>query len=409
MIKWLLLLLPMLILDYYGFQVSKTLANHRPWASSLFWGFHIAVYLSLIAFQYLHERGELPVKYVYLFLSVILTLYVPKIAMLVFLGIEDIFRGLLQFTMIKKNGLEVPPETARIPRSKFISQMALGVAALPFAGMAYAILKGKYDFQVRRVKLTLPNLPAAFDGLRITQVSDMHIGSFDSHDAIKRGIALINEQASDLIFFTGDLVNNLVHEVQGYEPELSSLKARYGVYSVLGNHDYGDYAKEIDTDAKWMAHYQDMQATHASFGWRLLRNEAEVLRKGKDTLAIIGVENWSRYNRFPNYGDLKKAWEGAEEAPVKLLLSHDPSHWEDEILLQTDIDVTFAGHTHGCQFGIEVPGIKWSPVQYVYRQWAGLYQEGKQYLYVNRGFGFAGFAGRLGITPEITVFELKKA
>ncbi|MEM6631944.1 MAG: metallophosphoesterase [Bacteroidota bacterium] len=408
MAKWLLLLVPMLLLDYYGFQVSKTLTNGRSWATTLYWGFHVMVYLSIMAFPLFHARQEIPVRYVYLFFSLILMLYIPKIAAGVILGIEDFFRGILQFTMIKKDGLAVPADTARIPRSKFISQLALGIAALPFTGMAYAIVKGKYNFHVRKVSLTLENLPKAFEGLTITQVSDFHIGSFNSHDAVQKGIDLVNQQKSDLIFFTGDLVNKVAAEVRGFEPILSQLKARLGVYSVLGNHDYGDYASEIQTDADWEAHFQDMLATHESLGWRLLRNEHEIIREGADSLAVIGVENWGRFNSHTNYGNLKQACEGTAYAPVKLLLSHDPSHWEEEVLSGSDVDVTFSGHTHGCQFGIEIPGIKWSPVQYVYRQWAGLYQEGNRYLYVNRGFGFAGFSGRLGIPPEITVFELKR-
>ena len=401
-------MIPMLVLDYYGFQVSKTLTSNKPWVSVLYWGFHIMIYLSLFAFPLFHERQAIPIRYVYLFISVILMLYVPKMVMLVLLGIEDVFRGLLQFTMIRKGGLQVPTDTARIPRAKFISQVALGIAALPFAGMAYAIVKGKYDFQVRRVRLRLPQLPPAFDGLTITQVSDFHIGSFNSREAVQKGIDLVNRQGSDLIFFTGDLVNEVAGEVKGFADILSQLQARLGVYSILGNHDYGDYSPHIQTPKDWETHFQDMVATHEHLGWRLLRNEHEMLEAGEDKLAIIGVENWGRFNSHTNYGNLTQACMGTDTAKVKLLLSHDPSHWEEEILTETDVDITFSGHTHGCQFGIEVPGIKWSPVQYVYRQWAGLYQEGSRYLYVNRGFGFAGFAGRLGISPEITVFELDR-
>ena len=408
MMKWIFLLIPMLILDYYGFQVSKTLTNSRPWVGTLYWGFHMMVYLSLLAFPLFHERQAIPLRYIYLFFSVILLLYVPKIAAVVILGIEDIFRGLLQFTMIKKDGLQVPPDTARISRSKFISQVALGIAALPFSGMAYAIIKGKYNFQVRRVRISLPHLPLDFDGLTITQVSDFHIGSFNSREAVQKGIDLVNSQESDLIFFTGDLVNEVAGEVKGFADILSQMKARLGVYSILGNHDYGDYSPHIQTPEDWEAHFSDMVDTHASLGWKLLRNESEILGTGKDSLAIIGVENWGRYNSHTNFGNLTQACSGADNATVKLLLSHDPSHWEEEILTESDVDITFSGHTHGCQFGIEIPGIKWSPVQYVYKQWAGLYQEGSRYLYVNRGFGFAGFSGRLGISPEITVFELNR-
>ncbi len=406
--KWLFVLLPMVLLDIYGFQAFKALSTQKAWTSYVYWLFHITIYLSWAAFGLLEGRTHLPIKYAYLYLSILFTLYLPKCIIILVLLIEDASRWLIQSIMIRSQGISVPKTEITISRAKFISQIALGIAAIPFSGFLYAIFKGKYDFQVKKVKIALPHLPNAFDGFKITHISDFHIGSFINKDAVARGVELVNDQNSDVIFFTGDLVNDDIKEVNGFEPILSRLRAPLGVYSTLGNHDYGHYSQDIESEPDWEVHHQKMLSTHRALGWKLLMNEHEIIERGNDQLAIIGVENWSRYTRFPRFGRLEEAMEGTEQVLVKLLLSHDPSHWEDEILPESDIDITFSGHTHGCQFGIEIPGIKWSPIQYVYAQWAGLYERSKRYIYVNRGFGFAGFSGRLGIPPEITVVELVK-
>jgi uncharacterized protein len=294
-----------------------------------------------------------------------------------------------------------------ISRSIFLQRTALLLGGTMLGGFMYGI-RNRYNYRIRRVQLSFKNLPAAFRGMKIVQISDVHSGSFDSHHAVQKGVEKIMEEKPDIIFFTGDLVNNKADEIQPYTDIFSKLTAPLGVYSTLGNHDYGDYvqwpsAEEKKKNLDWL------KETHGKMGWRLLMNEHVVLEKGEDKIAIVGIENWGAKAGFPKYGKMTDAFAGLREKniPFKMLLSHDPSHWDAEVRKNyTDIDLTFAGHTHGMQLGVEIPGLKWSPVQYVYKKWAGLYQEGEQYLYVNRGFGFLGYPGRLGILPEITVVEL---
>ena len=248
----------------------------------------------------------------------------------------------------------------------------------------------------------------AFDGFKVVQISDMHIGSFHGHEnQVKKAIELVNEQKPDLILFTGDLVNNFTEELNGWIPILSNLKAKYGMYSILGNHDYGDYY-EWENEAEKAKNLNDLKQAHKNIGFRLLLNENEKISINNSEIAIVGVENWG-LPPFPQYGNLNAAMNGSAEMPFKILMSHDPSHWDAEVIEKTDIDLTLSGHTHGMQFGIEIGNIKWSPVKYKYPRWAGLYKDKDQYLYVNRGFGYIGFPGRVGMPPEITLIELEKA
>jgi len=281
-------------------------------------------------------------------------------------------------------------------------------AALPISGMIYGILSGAHDYRIRRKIIYLPNLPSSFDGLKLCQLSDIHSGSFFNRRAVQGGVDMLMQEKPDLVFFTGDLVNNRADEVKSYIDIFGKIHAPLGVYSTLGNHDYGDYVRWESKEAK-QQNLEDLKAAHKEMGWRLLMNENQLLEQGGEKIAVIGIENWSAKGRFPKHGRLDQAWKGTEEAKVKLLLSHDPSHWDAQVRPEyPDIDMTFAGHTHGAQFGIEIPWLKWSPVQYMYEQWAGLYQKEHQYLYVNRGFGYLGFPGRIGILPEITIIEFKK-
>lgn len=299
------------------------------------------------------------------------------------------------------------PKGNGISRSVFLKRTALVLGATTLGGFLYGITN-RYNYQVRRVKLKFDNLPNAFKGTRIVQISDIHSGSFDNHEAVLRGAKKIMDEQPDIIFFTGDLVNDRADEIQPYKDIFSQLKAPLGVYSTLGNHDYGDYAQWPSPEAK-VANLEWLKSTHGEMGWKLMMNEHVVLEKDDDKIAIVGIENWGAKAGFPKYGDMSKAYQGLDEKniPFKILLSHDPSHWDNEVQQKyPDIDLTLSGHTHGMQFGIEIPGFKWSPVKYVYKNWAGLYQKGKQHLYVNRGFGFLGYPGRLGILPEITVIEL---
>ncbi|HET9431750.1 MAG TPA: metallophosphoesterase, partial [Chitinophagaceae bacterium] len=292
-----------------------------------------------------------------------------------------------------------------ISRSAFLSWTGLLFGGGLFASLIYGF-GNKYRYQLKKFQLTFGNLPGAFRGLKIVHISDIHSGSFTDKGAVERGVEKIMEQQPDLILFTGDLVNDKAEEMNDYLDVFNRLNAPLGVYSVLGNHDYGDYVGWESSEQK-TANLERLKKVHGSLGWRLLMNEHVVLEKGGEQIALVGIENWSAKARFPKYGNLKKAHSGSEPYPFKILMSHDPSHWDAEVRESyPDIDLMLAGHTHGMQFGVEIPGFKWSPVQYVYRQWAGLYEQEKQKLYVNRGFGFIGYPGRVGILPEITVIEL---
>jgi predicted MPP superfamily phosphohydrolase len=274
--------------------------------------------------------------------------------------------------------------------------------------MVYGVVSGAHDYRVRRKTIYLPNLPKAFDGIKIGQLSDIHSGSFFNKVAVKGGVEMMLQEKPDVLFFTGDLVNNESSEVKDYIDIFHKLKAPLGIYSVTGNHDYGDYHQWASLEAK-QKNFKDLMEAHRLMGFNLLMNQHRFLETGGEKIAVIGIENWGE-RKFSKYGKLEKAYAGTEEAPVKLLLSHDPSHWDSQVRpLYPDIDIAFAGHTHGFQFGVEIGNVKWSPSQYAYKQWAGLYQEGSQHLYVNRGFGYLGYPGRIGMPPELTIIELKRA
>ncbi len=294
-----------------------------------------------------------------------------------------------------------------ISRSEFLKKAALISAAIPFGTLMYGVLKSAFDYTIHRHKLKLAQIPDAFKGLKIIQISDIHSGSFISNEPLEKVVELINNETPDIVFFTGDLVNEISEEALPFIDTLKKINASLGIFSILGNHDYGDYFYDKD-DLKSKKHnYELMKKIHSDMGWKLLLNENHIIQKDNDSLAIIGVENWGNQARFQKYGDIEKAKIGCDNCNVKFLLSHDPSHWEAKVLTEhPDIDVTFSGHTHGMQFGIEIPGFKWSPSKYLYDQWAGLYQKASQQIYVNRGIGFIGYPGRVGILPEITVFEL---
>jgi len=293
-------------------------------------------------------------------------------------------------------------------RKAFLGKLGLAIATIPFATILYGIFKGKYNFKVITQQLEFTDLPEAFDGLKILQISDLHSGSFDKPEKIQYAVDLINEQDFDLCLFTGDIVNTKAEEFIPWIDTFKKIKdSTYGKYSVLGNHDYGEYAHWSSREAK-QANFEAIKGLHQKIDFKLLNNEHVLLKNGEDSIAVVGVENWGK--KFKKAGDLHKASEGLSADQFKVLLSHDPSHWEYEVKDNaTNFQLTLSGHTHGFQFGIEIPGfLKWSPVKYVYKQWAGLYEHLDRYIYVNRGFGFHAFPGRVGIWPEITVLELKK-
>lgn len=303
-----------------------------------------------------------------------------------------------------------PSYTYNPSRSRFLSTLSAVMAGIPFMTLFYGMARNAYRYQIRKIKIPVANLPVELEGLRIVQISDIHSGSFTAKEPIKKSIELINQLKPDLLFFTGDLVNYAANEVIPYKDIFSQMKGKYGSYSIFGNHDYGDY-NQWESAEKKHQNLEDLKVHHKDIGWRLMLNEHEVIQVNGKDLCIIGVENFSASHRFSKYGNLAKAYAGSPDDAVKLLLSHDPSHWDFEVTKEyKDIALTCSGHTHGFQFGIEIPGyIRWSPSQYMYKEWAGLYQNGGQSLYVNRGFGFLGYPGRVGILPEITLLELTNA
>lgn len=410
---FLILLAIDLLLDWYTFLGVRTLTEH--WASAVLrqavnWGWlviMIGVTGVLVAGfdSFRHPSGMMPFhEWV---LSLFLTLFITKLFFAIVLFVGD--AGRLIYALLRR--VLAPARPAGEPfipaRRKFISELGILVASVPFWAFAYAMLKGKYDFKLHKVTLHFKDLPEAFDGFAITQVSDIHSGSFDNTEAVQRGIDMAKAQNSDLFVFTGDLVNNVAWEIEPYIERFGALKAPYGQFSILGNHDYGDYIKWDSLEEK-ARNFERLKQHHADLGYRLLLNEHVLLEKDGQRIALIGVQNWGR--GFIQLGDLDKAIEGLDKDVFKICLSHDPTHWEEKIRYHpTTIHLTLSGHTHGAQLGVESDQLRWSPVQYRYLDWAGLAHEQDRYLYVNRGFGFLAFSGRLGIWPEITVITLKKA
>jgi hypothetical protein len=338
--------------------------------------------------------------------GLLLLLFIPKLILTAIMLLEDVFRvfsgTITHFLGDNDSGSFLPD------RRRFVSQLALVMAAIPFSSLLYGMTKGKYNFRVIKQTLFFPDLPEDFDGFTITQISDIHSGSFDNEEKINYAIDLINEQNADMILFTGDIVNTHATEMHPWIDSFNRIKPHaFGKYSVLGNHDYGEYIQWPSEAAK-VQNFQDIKDLHRQIGFNLLLNQHAKIKKGNSEIALVGVENWGK--NFKQAGDLNKASEGLTQEDFKILMSHDPSHWEYEVKHdEKHYHLTLSGHTHGLQFGIEIPGIiQWSPVQYVYKQWAGLYENLGRYVYVNRGFGFHAYPGRVGIWPEITVFELKK-
>ncbi|GEO06822.1 phosphoesterase [Adhaeribacter aerolatus] len=343
--------------------------------------------------------------FTYWILSIFFTLFVTKLVFTLVLFGEDIYR--LIVGMIKtvfNSGTSDKP--AKPGRRKFMSQLGLALAAIPFASSLYGMIIGKYDYKVHRHTLFFDDLPEEFDGFTITQISDVHTGTFDNAEAVQRGIDMIKDQKSDLFVFTGDLVNNVADEVEPWMNLFGQLRAPFGQFSVLGNHDYGDYMEWESEEAK-VANLDKLKKHHADMGYRLLLDENITLEKNGQKISLLGVENWG--DGFIQKGDLEKALNGVDKDSFKILLSHDPSHWQNIVNTHpSNIHLTLSGHTHGMQMGIETPTMKWSPSELRYAHWAGLAEANSRYLYVNRGFGFLGFTGRVGIWPEITVLELRK-
>jgi len=402
-----------LLIDWYFYQAILTVfKNNTPsqkvLIANIYWSITVITFLFFIIPGFV-PSFHWPKYFRVYFLGVLGMLFFSKVIGSLFIVMDDIIRLFRWVASYFNSSTPLTPyNNHSITRLVFLNKIAVGMAAVPFLAFIYGMVKGAFDYKIHKVKVILPNLPEAFNGFKILQISDIHSGSFVSVEPLKQAVKLINEQNADIVFFTGDLVNDRASEMEMHMEALSGIKAPMGVYSTLGNHDYGDYAKWDSIEEK-RKNLESLKNIHAKLGWKLMMNEHVALKRGDAEIALIGIENWGANLNFPKYGDMKKAYAGAEKYPVKLLLSHDPSHWNTQVKEEyKDIDITFSGHTHGFQFGIEIPGFRWSPSQYIYKQWAGLYKQGKQYVYVNRGLGFLGYPGRVGIMPEITVMELVK-
>ncbi|GGG52160.1 metallophosphoesterase [Hymenobacter glacieicola] len=398
--------------EWYGFQAVRTLVqNASPTARrttlAVYWVLTILIWgLGIWAMS----NRRAPASFKSYFGGVLLAMVAAKIVVTIPLLLEDVVRiGRWAAQAISRPAGS--GEGPAISRSEFLSKLALVAGAVPFVALIWGMVKGGTDYTVKRVTLRFPNLPASFDGFKVLQISDLHTGSFQSKEPLQRAVALINKQQADLVFMTGDLVNNFAHEVEEHIDTLAGIQSSLPIYSVLGNHDYADYVnweEQGGAPAK-AANLARIKANHAKIGWELLLDEARTVERNGEKIGILGVQNWGARG-FAQYGKLDKAHAAADPTvPFKILLSHDPSHWDEQVHAYEDIDLTLSGHTHGMQFGVNLPFMKWSPVQYAYKQWAGLYQRGRQYLYVNAGLGFIGYHGRVGFLPEITVFELRRA
>ena len=401
--RWLIPLAIYLIIDIYAYQVIRSFAKNF-WVGVLYFLIS-AVAIANLFYQFNQPSGPESFSGAKGYaIGIFLSLFLAKMVMGLFMLGEDIVRG--PVAVFQK--VAGPAENMSLPsRRKFLSTLALGLAAIPFASILYGMVQGRYNFRVLKYTLFFEDLPQAFDGYRIAQISDVHSGSFDNREKIEYGVNLVKEQDTDVVFFTGDLVNDMAEEMKDWKELFSSIKAPDGVYSILGNHDYGDYHNWESQQAK-IENLDQLKNTHAEMGWDLLLNENRFIEKNGERIAEVGVENWGA--GFKQVGDLEKAGIGVDANDFKILLSHDPSHWEQQVKNNDkNYHLTLSGHTHGMQFGIEIPGfLKWSPAQYRYKHWAGIKEEFGRYINVNRGFGFLAYPGRVGIWPEISVIELKK-
>ena len=404
----------LLLVDYYVFKGIKMLTGGmasvrvKQWIHWIYWGINISFILLILYVAATFSRSEGTPKLVPVLAGMLILLLIPKLVFLLFLLVEDIYRIFRAAAVwVGSFTAEQTPEYFE-GRRKFISQTAAAVAAIPFFSILYGITKGKYNYTIHNVALKFPSLPEKFHGFTIAQISDIHSGSFDNREAVKMGVKMVNDQKPDMIVFTGDLVNNMAKEMEEWIDVFKVLDAPFGKFSILGNHDYGDYIQWPSVKDK-VANLDRLKQIHSELGFRLLLNENVNVEKEDQHFSLLGVENWG-LKPFPQYGSIPDAMRNVDPQAFKVLLSHDPSHFDEEVVNNKDhIHLTLSGHTHGMQFGVEIGGFKWSPVKYRYPKWAGLYESAGRYLYVNRGFGFLGFPGRVGIWPEITVIRLEKA
>jgi len=402
----------LLLMDTYIFQAIKAVSQSaspkiKIIIYSVYWTLSAVAIVCFLLFVFT-EQNFLGKKFrTYLFATFI-GLFMAKLVAILFFLVDDVRRG-IQWVIRRTSTPYYMPEAVAgegITRSAFLSWLGLAAGGTLFGSLLYGF-SNKYNYQVKRIQLAYDNLPAAFKGLKIVHISDIHSGSFTDKKAVAHGVEKILNEKADLILFTGDLVNDRTTEMEDYMDVFNKLHAPMGVYSTLGNHDYGDYVGWPYNGVSKEQNLENLKKVHANLGWRLLMNEHVVLERGGAEIALLGIENWSNKARFPKHGRMDLAHPGTEKYPFKILMSHDPSHWDAQVRpTYPDVDLTLSGHTHGMQFGVEIPGFKWSPVQYMYKQWHGLYEDGKQKLYVNPGYGFIGYPGRVGVLAEITVIEL---
>ncbi|MEQ9467241.1 MAG: metallophosphoesterase [Ekhidna sp.] len=396
-----------LVLDFYVFVAVRSLVEGMApvWRRTILIGYWAVSIFSLVGVLLYRQLDPKQFQNLRLYITTFFfVMFMGKVFATVFLLLEDVRRGVTWLV----NLFPFVEDKFSTSRSDFMKKSALVAGAIPVATMSFGVISGAYDYRVRNRTVYSPNLPKAFDGIRVAQISDIHTGSFFNKTAVEGGVDMLNAQKPDIAFFTGDLVNNRSSEAKDYLDIFKKVSAPLGVFSVMGNHDYGDYTDWSSKEAK-QKDIRNLHEMHKYMGYDLLLNENRKIKVDGEEIAILGCENWGA-GRFSKYGDMKKTIAGAEENPYKLLLSHDPSHWDAQIRQEySDIDLVLSGHTHGFQFGIEIGDFRWSPVQYRYKQWADLYQEGNQSLYVNRGYGFIGYPGRIGILPEITILELKRS
>ena len=404
--RWIVSILFFLIFQWYSYQAIKTFTSNR-WLLFAYFLFVIMVVGNLLFYTVVLERSTSNEPRLMYAIGFFISLFVFQILATIFLLGEDIFRipqGIYAYFSKMPDQVQFLPQ-----RRKLISQIAIGLAAIPFASLLYGMFRGKYNFKVLSYKLEYDDLPEAFEGFKIAQISDIHSGSFDNPKKVQYGVDLVNAQDADVVFFTGDIVNNRAEEILPWIQTFKKINAKHGVYSILGNHDYGDYSPWESPEAK-KKNMEDLKKAQKKMGWDLLLNESRFIEKQGQRIAILGVENWGS-GGFKKAGDLNKALSNVAAEDFKILMSHDPSHWEAEVIPHPfNIHLTLSGHTHGMQFGIEIPGwVKWSPIKWRYKQWAGIYEKLNQRLNVNRGFGYLAYPGRVGIWPEVTVITLNRS
>ena len=407
---FLIVMAVLVLIDLYAYKgVNTALAGFgtttRRVVRIAYWVISVGMLGLLVwaALTFQEQRANRNYSFMFSMSALFMLFFLPKLVIILFHGLDDILHVFRWGWWKLTPAGEASGET--MTRWRFISQMGLYASAIPFAGVLYGITKGRRDFRVEHVPIPSERLPKAFDGLRVVQISDLHLGSFPlDSDIVQRGVELINLQEPDLILFTGDLVNDYADEAEPWLDLLSGLKARLGKYSILGNHDYSDYARWESAEAK-AANLETLKRHHATMGFRLLLDEHLELERDGERIGLLGCQNWGR--GFQQYGDLAKTVAGSEQLPFRVLMTHDPTHWDEQVLGR-GIDLTLSGHTHGAQFGVKINGTTYSPAQWIYKHWAGLYEEQGERLYVNRGFGFIGFPGRVGMPPEITVLELQR-